>query len=157
MRGFGGMLSFSLVGGYEAVKDFLPRLRFAHRAANLGAVETTVGPPATTSHVESSAEEREAMGIPEALVRYSAGIEHADDLISDLDGRYPPGDPPGPSENRGARANKGSAVTRAPTVGKPVGAGMTLSVRSESERIWEARCGSSRGAQTSAGSCIRRQ
>ena len=86
MRGFGGMLSFSLVGGYEAVKEFLPRLQFAHRAANLGAVETTVGPPATTSHVESSAREREAMGIPESLVRYSAGIEHADDLISDLDG-----------------------------------------------------------------------
>src|SRR5215212_5170271 len=85
MRGFGGMLSFSLVGGYEAVKAFLPRLQFAHRAANLGAVETTVGPPATTSHVESSAQEREAMGIPESLVRYSTGIEHADDLISDLD------------------------------------------------------------------------
>jgi cystathionine gamma-synthase len=86
MRGFGGMLSFSLAGGYGAVKEFLPRLRLAHRAANLGAVETTVGPPATTSHVESSAEEREAMGIPEALVRYSAGIEHPGDLISDLDG-----------------------------------------------------------------------
>src|SRR5215210_7352171 len=86
MRGFGGMLSFSLVGGYEAVRTFLPRLQFAHRAANLGAVETTVGPPATTSHVESSAREREAMGIPDSLVRYSAGIEHADDLISDLDG-----------------------------------------------------------------------
>jgi cystathionine gamma-synthase len=74
------------VGGYEALKDFLPRLQIAHRAANLGAVETTVGPPATTSHVESSAGEREAMGIPESLVRYSAGIEHPDDLISDLDG-----------------------------------------------------------------------
>ena len=86
MEGFGGMLSFSLVGGYEAVKAVLPRLQFAHRAANLGAVETTVGPPATTSHVESSAQEREAMGIPESLVRYSAGIEHPDDLISDLDG-----------------------------------------------------------------------
>jgi cystathionine gamma-synthase len=86
MRGFGGMLSFSLVGGYEAVRTFLPRLQFAHRAANLGAVETTVGPPATTSHVESSVREREAAGIPAALVRYSAGIEHPDDLISDLDG-----------------------------------------------------------------------
>jgi cystathionine gamma-synthase len=85
MRGFGGMLSFSLQGGYEAVRAFLPRLQFAHRAANLGAVETTVGPPATTSHVESSASERETMGIPESLVRYSTGIEHPDDLISDLD------------------------------------------------------------------------
>ena len=85
MRGFGGMLSFSLRGGYEAVRAFLPRLQFAHRAANLGAVETTVGPPATTSHVESSADERKEMGIPESLVRYSTGIEHPDDLISDLE------------------------------------------------------------------------
>jgi cystathionine gamma-synthase len=84
MRGFGGMLSFSLKGGWDAVKTFLPHLHYAHAAANLGAVETIVGPPATTSHVECSAEERAAMGIPEALVRYSAGIEDTDDLIADL-------------------------------------------------------------------------
>ncbi len=83
--GFGGMLSFVLHGGYEQVKKFLPRLRFAHRAANLGAVETIVGPPATTSHVEVSAADRAAMGIPEALVRYSVGIEDVYDLIADLD------------------------------------------------------------------------
>jgi cystathionine gamma-synthase len=82
--GFGGMLSFVLRGGYEQVKKFLPRLKFAHRAANLGAVETIVGPPATTSHVEVSAAGRAAMGIPEALVRYSVGIEDVDDLIADL-------------------------------------------------------------------------
>lgn len=85
MSGFGGVLSFSVVGGLGAVHDMLPRLRFAHRAANLGAVETVVGPPATTSHVEMTASERSAMGIPENLVRYSAGIEHPDDLIKDLD------------------------------------------------------------------------
>jgi len=82
--GFGGMLSFVLHGGYEQVKEFLPQLRFAHRAANLGAVETIVGPPATTSHVEVSAADRAAMGIPEALVRYSVGIEDVEDLIADL-------------------------------------------------------------------------
>jgi cystathionine gamma-synthase len=82
--GFGGMLSFVLRGDYEAVKRFLPRLRFAHRAANLGAVETIVGPPATTSHVEVSAKDRAAMGIPETLIRYSTGIEHVEDLIADL-------------------------------------------------------------------------
>ena len=84
MSGFGGVLSFALRGGFEAVKEFLPRLRLAHRAANLGAVETVVGPPATTSHVESSAEERAAAGIPEALIRYSVGIEETEDLIADL-------------------------------------------------------------------------
>lgn len=84
MRGYGGVLSFMLQGGLEAVKRVLPRLRLAHRAANLGAVETVAGPPATTSHVECTAEEREAMGIPEGLIRYSVGIEDAGDLIADL-------------------------------------------------------------------------
>jgi cystathionine gamma-synthase len=83
--GFGGMMSFALNGGYEAVKAFLPHLRFAHRAANLGSVETIVGPPATTSHVEVSAADRAAMGIPEALIRYSTGIENVADLIADLE------------------------------------------------------------------------
>jgi cystathionine gamma-synthase len=84
MRGFGGMLSFALKGGVDDVKRMLPKLRWMHRAANLGAVETVGGPPATTSHVECSAEERAAMGIPEGLIRYSVGIEDVDDLIGDL-------------------------------------------------------------------------
>ncbi len=84
MRGFGGVLSFTLQGDFDAVRDFLPRLRYAHAAANLGAVETVAGPPATTSHVECTAEERAAMGIPESLIRYSVGIEDTDDLIADL-------------------------------------------------------------------------
>ncbi len=85
MAAFGGILSFSIKGGFEAVCKVLPRLNYAHRAANLGAVETIAGPPATTSHVECTAEERAAMGIPENLVRYSVGIEDTDDLIADLD------------------------------------------------------------------------
>ena len=84
MRGFGGVLSFSVRGGYEAITRFLPKLRYAHRAANLGCVETVVGPPLVTSHVECTAEERSAAGIPEGLVRYSTGIEDIDDLIGDL-------------------------------------------------------------------------
>ena len=84
MRGFGGVLSFVIKGGFDAVKSFLPRLRYAHLAANLGAVETVVGPPSTTSHVESTKEERAASGIPEALIRYSVGIEDTEDLLADL-------------------------------------------------------------------------
>jgi cystathionine gamma-synthase len=84
MRGYGGVLSFMLEGGFGAVKRVLPRLRLARRAANLGSVETIAGPPATTSHVECSAEEREAMGIPEGLIRYSVGIEDTKELIADL-------------------------------------------------------------------------
>ena len=85
MRGCGGMLSFSVRGGIEAIGAMLPRLRLAHRAANLGSVETVVGPPAVTSHVECTVEERRAAGIPEGLVRYSAGIEASADLIADLE------------------------------------------------------------------------
>ena len=85
MRGFGGVLSFSVRGGLPAIKAFLPRLRYAHRAANLGCVETVVGPPLTTSHVECTAEERAAAGIPEGLVRYSTGIEDVSDLLADLE------------------------------------------------------------------------
>lgn len=83
--GFGGMLSFVPVGGFAMVERFLPRLRLAHRAANLGAVETVVAPPRTGSHVELSDEERAAIGIPEGLVRYSCGIEDVHDLIDDVD------------------------------------------------------------------------
>ena len=85
MSGFGGMLSFSVKGGFDAIKQFLPKLNYAHMAANLGCVETVVGPPVTTSHVECTAEERAAAGIPEGLVRYSAGIEDIEDLIADLE------------------------------------------------------------------------
>jgi len=86
MRGYGGMLSFMLKeNSQDAVRRFLPRLRYAHAAANLGAVETIVGPPATTSHVECSPEERARLGIPESLIRYSTGIEDVDDLLADLE------------------------------------------------------------------------
>jgi cystathionine gamma-synthase len=85
MRGFGGMLSFSIGDDLDAVRKFIPNLRLAHAAANLGAVETIVGPPATTSHVEVPAHERAALGIPEGLIRYSTGIEDVSDLMTDLE------------------------------------------------------------------------
>ena len=83
MSGFGGVLSFELQGGMEAVADFLPRLRYAYMAANLGQVETLVGPSALTSHVELSEEERAASGVPEGLIRYAVGIEDVQDLKAD--------------------------------------------------------------------------
>ncbi len=85
MSGFGGVLSFELKGGYEAVKRFLPELRYAYMAANLGQVETLVGPPSTTSHVELTAEERKEAGVPEGLIRYAVGIEDKEDLLADLE------------------------------------------------------------------------
>ena len=84
MKGFGGVLSFELQGGFEAVKRFLPALRYAYMSANLGQVETIVGPPATTSHVECSEEERKTAGIPEGLIRFAIGIEDIEDIKLDV-------------------------------------------------------------------------
>ncbi|MBX2912569.1 MAG: cystathionine gamma-synthase family protein [Cyclobacteriaceae bacterium] len=84
MSGFGGMMSFALQGGYDQVKKFLPRLKLAHLAASLGSVSSLAGPPRTTSHVELTASQREELGIPESLVRYSVGIENVEDLMEDL-------------------------------------------------------------------------
>jgi len=84
MRGFGGVLSFALEGQFDALRRFLPLLKYIHKAANLGQVDSIAGPPATTSHVECTAEERAAAGIPETLIRLSVGIEDTDDLIGDL-------------------------------------------------------------------------
>ncbi len=86
MSGYGAMLSFMLhEDSLVAVGKVLSNMQYAHPAANLGSVETIVGPPVTTSHVECSPEERMAMGIPESLIRYSTGIEDIEDLKSDLD------------------------------------------------------------------------
>jgi cystathionine gamma-synthase len=85
MKDFGGMLSFAVKGGVDTVRDLLPKLQYANRAANLGAVETTVGPARTTSHVECTPEERAAMGIPEGLIRISCGIEDIEDILADFE------------------------------------------------------------------------
>lgn len=85
MRGFGGVLSFELLGGMEAAAILLPKLKYAYMAPNLGQVETIVGPAALTSHVELNEEERKASGVPDGLVRYAVGIEDKDDLINDLE------------------------------------------------------------------------
>jgi cystathionine gamma-synthase len=82
MSAFGGVLSFEVPGGLEAIGRFLPHLKYAYLAPNLGQVETIVGPPALTSHVELNEEERKASGVPEGLVRYAVGIEDIADLIS---------------------------------------------------------------------------
>ncbi len=86
MKGFGGMLSFALADdSFDAVKKFLPALKYVHLAASLGAVGTLAGPPKVTSHVETTVEEREKLGIPESLIRFSVGIENTEDLLQDLE------------------------------------------------------------------------
>ncbi|QIG79329.1 cystathionine gamma-synthase family protein [Stakelama tenebrarum] len=85
MSGFGGMLSFSIDGDFDMLKRFVGHLHYVHRAASLGSVNTLIGPPSVTSHVECSAEQRAQLGISETLLRYSCGVEDADDLITQLD------------------------------------------------------------------------
>jgi cystathionine beta-lyase/cystathionine gamma-synthase len=84
MRGFGGMLSFELQPGSMTAADFMRRLRLIAPALSLGGVDTTICDPASTSHKKISAAERQGLGISDGLLRLSCGIEHAEDLIDDL-------------------------------------------------------------------------
>ena len=85
MRGFGAMISFELVGGLEAGRRLMNRVRLATLAVSLGGVETLVEHPASMTHAGIPREEREKAGITDGLVRYSVGIEDVDDLIDDLE------------------------------------------------------------------------
>jgi methionine-gamma-lyase len=85
MNGFGSMISFGLKGGYKAGKDLMDNLELATLAVSLGGVETLVQHPASMTHAGVPEEEKTKAGISDDLVRYSVGIEDAEDLIADLD------------------------------------------------------------------------
>jgi len=84
MRGFGGMLSFVLVGDAKETAAVIDRLRIFSIAPSLGGVESLVTQPITTTHHGMSAEERARRGIVDGMVRLSCGLEDAADLIADL-------------------------------------------------------------------------
>ncbi len=83
LKGFGGMLSFELKD--KEAESFLRALKLPLVAASLGGVESLVIQPAKSSHLGLGAAERAKVGISDALIRYSVGLEDADDLISDID------------------------------------------------------------------------
>ena len=86
MRGFGGVSEFQRERRARCDQRVPSAAEIrAPRSQSRDAVETVVGPPLVTSHVECTAEERAAAGIPEGLVRYSSGIEDIADLIADLE------------------------------------------------------------------------
>jgi methionine-gamma-lyase len=85
MKGFGSMIAFELVGGFEAGKKLMNHVRLATLAVSLGGVETLVEHPASMTHASMSREAREEAGFTDGLVRYSVGIEDVDDLIADLE------------------------------------------------------------------------
>ncbi len=85
LDGYGGMLALELKGGGKAADRFLKRLKLITHAPSLGGVDTLVGEPRFTSHAKMSAAERAAIGIPDGFLRFSIGLEAADDLIADLE------------------------------------------------------------------------
>jgi len=77
-------VSFELAGGRAAVDDFLSGLRHFTLAESLGGVESLVAHPATMTHASMDAAARRTAGIGEGLIRLSVGIEHVEDLTSDV-------------------------------------------------------------------------
>jgi methionine-gamma-lyase len=84
MSGPGAIISFELVGGFEAGKRLMDRVKLALLAVSLGGVESLIEHPASMTHTGVPKGEREAAGITDGLVRYSVGIEDVRDLIEDL-------------------------------------------------------------------------
>jgi cystathionine beta-lyase/cystathionine gamma-synthase len=83
MKGFGGMLSFE-VGSFEEARSVCNRVRLMALAESLGGVETLMTHPASMTHASVPPDVRAAIGLSDSLVRISAGIEDAQDLIDDL-------------------------------------------------------------------------
>lgn len=84
MNAFGGMITVELDRDLAGTKRFLEHTRLFALAESLGGVESLIEHPALMTHGSIPAEKREAIGISDSLVRLSAGIEDADDLIADL-------------------------------------------------------------------------
>jgi O-acetylhomoserine (thiol)-lyase len=86
---FGGrscsLMTFGIVGGLDAGKDFYDALKLFKRLVNLGDAKSLACHPASTTHRQMSAEEQSKAGVTPDLIRLSIGIEHVDDIIADLD------------------------------------------------------------------------
>jgi cystathionine beta-lyase/cystathionine gamma-synthase len=85
MRGFGGMISFTLKGNQlQDALDLVKKVEIFALAESLGGVESLIGHPATMTHASIPKEVREQSGVVDSLIRLSVGVEDAEDLISDL-------------------------------------------------------------------------
>lgn len=85
MRGFGGLVSFELDATMAQTGAFIDALELPYLAPSLGGVESLVEQPALVSYYEMAPEERLKIGIRDSLVRYAAGIEDTDDLLTDIE------------------------------------------------------------------------
>lgn len=81
-RGFGGMLSFRIKGGFKEANAFLQNIKIFTLAESLGGVESLAEHPSKMTHAGLSEEHRNAVGVTDNLIRLSIGIEDVDDLVS---------------------------------------------------------------------------
>jgi cystathionine gamma-synthase len=85
MKGFGGIISFTLHGDINRVYRFIDSLKIPFISPSLGGAESLVIHLATQAYIDLTLQERLDLNIPDNLVRLALGIEDADDLIADLD------------------------------------------------------------------------
>ncbi|MCE3230032.1 MAG: O-succinylhomoserine sulfhydrylase, partial [Bacteroidetes bacterium] len=84
MKGGGGIVTFSVKGGFEAGKKFMDKLQMIKISPNLGDVRTIATHPASSTHCKLSVEERAAVGITDGLIRISVGLENKEDILKDI-------------------------------------------------------------------------
>jgi O-acetylhomoserine (thiol)-lyase len=83
--GYGGLVGFELRGGRDAGRKFIDSLKMFYHVANIGDVRSLAIHPASTTHSQLTPEEQAKTGVTDGYVRLSVGIEHADDILADLD------------------------------------------------------------------------
>ena len=85
MRGFGGMISFTLKGNkLDDALEIVQKTNIFALAESLGGVESLIGHPVSMTHASIPKEEREKTGVVDSLIRLSVGVEDAEDIIEDL-------------------------------------------------------------------------
>jgi O-succinylhomoserine sulfhydrylase len=85
MKNGGGIVCFELKGGLESGRRFLDSLQMLSLTANLGDTRSIASHPASTTHAKLSEKERKEVNITPGLIRISAGLEHADDILKDIE------------------------------------------------------------------------
>jgi len=88
MKCFGGMIAFEVSGGIRAGQAVMDNVHICRLAVSLGDCDTLIQHPASMTHSTYTKEDRAAAGIPDGLIRISVGIEHADDIIKDLENSF---------------------------------------------------------------------
>jgi methionine-gamma-lyase len=84
-KGYGGMIAFVVKGGMKAGKAILFNVEMCKLAVSLGDLDTLIEQPAAMTHGKIDPAKREAMGVPDGLLRLSVGVEDASDIIADLE------------------------------------------------------------------------